>query len=171
MIRTHKRALTVFLFFVLVGVAVSLGVAILKGPTGHTRESKGERSAVALTAPRRDLSADEKILLKTPPQSASETEKAAHFAVVNRLARTTEFLDLSTCFGNPLAFRVQEGAIFTIKNNDTVEHTLQISQKYLYTVAAKGERKLTANFGFGPGVYGYGCDNSPDARGILFVTK
>lgn len=171
MTHAHGRALAIFLLFVLIGVAVSLGLAIVKEPAVHKNEIKGERPVAPLTAQGKDLSADEKALLRTPQKGATEAEKAAHFAVVNRLARTAEFLDLSACFGNPLSFRVVEGATFTVKNNAAVAHTLQISPKYIYTIPAKGERKLVAKFGFGPGVYGYGCDDSPDARGILLVTK
>lgn len=173
MIDRHKQAVIVFLLFVLVGIAVSLGVVLLKGLAGS--KGVGERESFAAPAPstaqQRELSADERALLKTPPQGATETEKAAHFAIVNRLARTAEFLDLSACYGSPLSFRVVEGAEFSVKNNDTVAHTLQISPEHIYTVPAKEEKKLTAQFGKGPGVYGYGCDNSPDARGILFVVQ
>ena len=144
--------------------AVLLGFLVFKP---ETTNGPGANQSIKQSVP---LTGEEKKLLKIPPQGAPETEKAAHFALLQRLARTTDFLDLSTCFGNPLAFRVQNGAAFVLKNNDSLPHTLQISPQHIYTVPARDEREIVAQFGFGPGVYGYGCDDSPDARGILFVT-
>lgn len=161
--RKHKKFIAGFFLLLLISIASVLGFLILKMPKNSEQSPP--------TKKQRELSEDEKTLLKTPQKDASEEKKSAHFAVVQRLAKRTEFLDLSACYGDPLAFRAHEGTKFSVKNNDAVSHTLQISPEHIYTIPAKGAREITAQFGFGPGVYGYGCDDSPEARGILFIVK
>jgi plastocyanin len=101
--------------------------------------------------------------------SINEREKKAHFELVAPLSIEADVLDISACLGDPLVLRVEGGTTFTVRNKDSKEHTIQISEKLQFTVSPGKTKEIKADFGFGRGVYGYGCDNSPSAAGIFFV--
>ncbi len=154
----------------LCGLAAVLAIKIYQGHSlSKQPDSASTQTHVQERIYPRELTPAEQEVLKTPQRNATEAERKAHFEKVIPLAKEAEFLDISTCLGDPVVMRIKQGGKFTVRNNDTREHIIQMNEKLQFAVPAEGSKEITADFGFGPGTYGYGCDNSAGAAGIFFV--
>lgn len=163
----RQTVLAVFLG-ALIGIGVVYGIERAK----RSRFSEPPRlssEGVTRSFPR-NLTPQERAALVTPARDASDEEKRRHFDLVVPLATRAEFLDITDCLGNPIVFEATQDRGFSVKNSDDENHTLQLSEERFYTVPAGGTKDIVADFGFGPGVYGYGCDNSTGAAGVILVT-
>ncbi len=174
-----KRATdTIFTLFTgfLVITAIVLGWQIWQ----TTRTSKTPLTTVTTPAPSASpivtasssptSADDEKQLLNTPSQTSSQADKNTYAQLVSKYVKAVDNFDIKNCSPQPLAAQVKDGMIFTAKNSDSSPHTLLLDSAHRYQIPAKGQLKITANFGHGPGIYGYGCDQSTGAVGIFLVT-
>jgi hypothetical protein len=118
---------------------------------------------------REDLSPNEQLALQTPGPSASEEERANHFRLVQSIAKPAEFLDISDCKADPVVLKVKDQSKFTVRNTDNADRKFVLSQSKFIIIPALSDTELTADFGLGPGIYGFGCDNSFSPIGLLFV--
>ena len=76
----------------------------------------------------------------------------------------------------PLVFQVRPKASFIIKNGDSIEHKMYHAywkeDPIIIPANSMGEVKITdTRYGDLSGIYGYGCDRSGEADGVLFITK
>ena len=116
------------------------------------------------------ISSEEERVLQTPGPDATEEERRTHFELALRLATRTDFLDISACkVVEPVVFKVVERETFTVRNDDDIEHVMIIDEEHIYPVPAKGTLELVADFGNNTGLYGYGCDDVPQAVGLILV--
>lgn len=124
--------------------------------------------------PMSPLTLEEYQVLKEWPKDGTEEQERQHTNLVKSIAQEAEYLDITNCSPNPLVFQVRYGESFIIKNSDTIEHRLRHSywKEDPIVVPANNERKVvTADLIVeGSGIYGYGCDSSGEAQGILFIT-
>ena len=155
----------------LAGLAIVLGLKVYHKSTDSVvvESRSGNQSADVAVAEGDERTLAEKEALQTPPKGASEAAKKAHFEKVIPLAVESDTLDVGKCIGKPVVLKVKAGAAFTVRNNDERDHTIQMSDKLQFIIPAHGTKMITPEFDYGPGVYGYGCDNSQSAAGIFFV--
>lgn len=110
-------------------------------------------------------------VLSAPGPNATEAERQAHGQLVASSAVETKSIDLTSCQAKPLVSRFREGAEITLINNDPVPHVMVFNPSLTFPVPAKSSSKIKANFGYGPGIYGFGCDQSPMAVGMILLTE
>jgi hypothetical protein len=110
----------------------------------------------------------EKEVLNIDP-SASEQLKQRHFMLAVSLATADEYLDIGNCTASPLVLKVKDRASFKARNKDTILHRIAIDSQHVFSIPAKSTQTLTADFGKGPGLYGYGCDAGTKTAGLILV--
>lgn len=161
-----------YLMLLLAGLALFLGIAIYK--TVASKAPRGIKLATpASTAPSGAANAvpgaAEKQQLLKIRQDSSQEEKQRHFDLVQKFAQDVAYLDITGCAPRPFIIRLKDGKEFGVKNADGAEREMGIDPQHIYTIPARSEKKIKADFGHGPGVYGYGCDKSQDAVGMLLI--
>jgi len=109
-------------------------------------------------------------VLNPPSPDASPDEHARFFEEVQRLAREADFVDISDCTPNPQVLQVKYGSTITFRNQDTAEHTITHNPQYQFVIPPGGTKEVAADFGRGPGLYGYGCESSSGAIGMILIT-
>ncbi len=103
---------------------------------------------------------------------STEEEKAKHYQYAISIAKESEFLDLSTCKPQPLVWKVTNESEVTLKNDSDAQVTMGIDPEHIYVVEANSTETITADFGKGQGLYGYGfsCNGAePGSSGWVFV--
>ena len=170
-----SKILTI-LIVVLALAAVGLGYAIVKQQRGDKSNFLFERrfSQDRSVESSLDMSVEEreKLVLEAPGQDASQEEKERHFQIAQSIAEVAQYLDITNCKkGNPVVFQVKEGQEFTVKNDDSVSHTVSLGEKQNFPVPEKSTKTILPEFDKGPGVYGYGCDGSAKEVGMILVVQ
>lgn len=117
------------------------------------------------------LSVDETAVLNTPGEQAMPEERKAHFDLALRLARESSYLDIGQCRGSPVVLRISLGGVFAVRNSDSVDHEIVFNAEKRFSIPAGGTLNVTADFGKGAGLYGYGCDTAPKAAGMVLVSS
>lgn len=169
----------IVIVIVLLAVAVSLGYVIYANrstqlgrpqqpegptsrPTGIPQTSTGSNQTPPWLA---NVTAVEKSLFDIPGPNASEEEKKRHSdLVIKNTSTASELSILRACQPSPLSLSVDSTLSFTVRNRDTVAHTLKIDANKEYALAPGAtstvtlEKKAT--------ILGYGCD-SYDQVGFL----
>ena len=105
----------------------------------------------------------------SPPLEGSYEEREEHLELAIKLARETASLDIKDCFGDPVVFKAKLGQEFTIKNLDSEDHIIAFNREHIFHIPALSEASIIAEFGFGSGVYGFSCDESLNATGMVLV--
>ena len=116
-----------------------------------------------------DTGANVMDVLKTPGPNASTAERQKHFELALSAAQAATTLQITSCKSNPTVLRTKNGSTFKVKNNDAVEHVLLFDKDHIYKLGANSTTSIKADFGRGAGLYGYGCDKSSEAAGLIFV--
>lgn len=109
-------------------------------------------------------------VLNFPGPNATAEERKKHSDLVNKLGDEAgfSFLNISGCKPVPVVYRVKLGSTFKVKNTDSVDHTIYTAKKV--TIKANSEQTLNSKeIGDNLGDYGYGCDNSSGAAGIIQI--
>lgn len=109
-------------------------------------------------------------LLKPPDQNASEETKKKFFDKILANAKEAKYLDISGCKAKPEVFKTPNQATFTVKNNDDKPHLMVLNKDIKFEIKANSNQEIKADFGRGPGAYGYGCDSSTQAVGFFLLT-
>lgn len=112
-----------------------------------------------------------KRILNPPGSNASEEEETRYYDLVAETAETAATLDLSGCRPKPTAMEVTWNQTFKVRNQDALPHILVINADYEYLIPARSQKEIVADFGKGPGVYGFGCDESEEAVGVILLTE
>lgn len=160
--KTNKERVYPTLIIVLAGTAIILGYSIYG-------ELFKQKVAVQKSEKQSIVISEEREVLKFPSQDAPAEEKQRHYELVVKLAKEADFLDISKCIASPLVFKTKNGKNFLVKNNDFSDHEIQINEEHRYTISANSSRTILADFGYGQGLYGYGCDNSGAPVGLFLV--
>lgn len=169
-----------YIFIVLlVVIAAGLGYFIYKKSlTEPASVEVGEDQVTASRPPQslQDLegvaSEEEVAVLNAPGPDATEEERRSHFLLVQKAAKASPYLDITKCsIAQPVVFEVKDGATFTVKNEDTIEHGIVIDAEHTYRIPAGETKDIVADFGKGPGVYGFGCDSVPHAVGFFLISE
>lgn len=166
---------------ILVGCAVLLAVLILvqkfgmpsflqKSPSPQT-PAPANAIAPRSTVDRSKMSESEQIL--TPPApNASPEEGKAYFNFVQGRAQAADALTVGEkCITSPLVMKLQLKKSFVIKNTDTADHVISFNKEHIYTIPAGKAKNVVADFGHDAGIYGYGCDSTPGAAGMVLVAQ
>lgn len=104
-----------------------------------------------------NLSAEEKAMFDTPAADAPEDVKQKYTDLVRTHTQAGSELNiLKGCKPSPLSYSVDKTLVVTVKNRDTVSHTLQVGEKGQYTVSAGEAATFSAEIR--SAVLSYGCD-------------
>ncbi|MDZ4285296.1 MAG: hypothetical protein U1A23_00005, partial [Candidatus Sungbacteria bacterium] len=106
------------------------------------------------------LSADEQAVLKS----------ASDLKLVERLAKESSVLKITQCRPTPIVLKVKVGNAIMIKNDDSVEYIMSFGEKII-TLKANETTEIPSSFTKGGGVFGYGCNGSQGAVGIVFAVQ
>lgn len=106
-------------------------------------------------------------LFTTPDASATLEEQQRYYQEVERLAEESVQITISAeCRVDPAILKVKEGDLFSFRNNDAQEHSIDFVDG-THVIPRGGEREVVADFADGSGVYRYGCDGSN--AGLILV--
>lgn len=117
---------------------------------------------------------EERAVLNYPGADVSEAEWTNFLVLVAKLAVETNTITIGAdCSVSPVVTKTPlvAGKKFTLRNTDSVPHTISFNNPPNYTVPAGGTAQLPVDFGGIPGIYGYGCDNSPTPVGLIQVLQ
>jgi|GEM_PF-3562807 len=156
----------------LVVCAAILAVLILLQKYGklHLPKLSTSSNATSTTSVDRRAMTTQQSILTPPVQGTPQSEQEAYFNLIQNNAKSTESLSLSkNCTPTPLVSKLKLNKVFTIKNTDSVDHTIIFNTEHMFTIAAGGSKQINANFGHNDGIYGYGCDSSSGAVGMVLV--
>lgn len=174
--RKHIKSKTNWLVIILIIIAIALGCLIYQKKKSQPPISMKEGNVVSNNQQANsyplpeDLTDEERALFPPPANDSSEAEQREFHNKVSIAAKDTGSLDITRCERPvPLVLKLTEDQKFTLVNNHTDERELVIDPEHIYKVPAGGETALEADFGKGPGIYGYGCGQSGRAVGILFI--
>lgn len=102
--------------------------------------------------------------------SSSDEEKFCHYQYAISQAKNVTTVDISGCDPDPVVLGTKEAAIFKVVNNDPEKRRIVFDPEHSYQIQAKSSMNIKADFGNGPGLYGYGCDlGKGGATGMIFV--
>jgi hypothetical protein len=156
----------------LVVVAVILGLTLIKNDEKKNLADKLTPPVSNSTAtPNLNLTEEEMAVLKTPTPDSSEEERQKHFELAASLAVSTGELDLTGCDADPLVLKTGSDKKIKVVNNGNNPVEMVFDPVKRFTIPAAGFAVLSDIFDRGPGLYGYGCDASPSATGLFFVTE
>lgn len=174
----HDIKFTKPVVLLLLVAVFSLGLVL------YSRYYKSESNGITTVAPAppssppaipqlivKQLTSEERAVLKFPEPNASREEVNSHNQLVNKLVQETEVFDINSCSPEPLVFRARLNKSFMIRNKDSRNHTIQRGSSVLATIpAGKTITVKTRNlFTKGAGNYGYTCDNTSAIVGIFHV--
>lgn len=166
--------------------AVILGLIILgQHSKPASFNAKDQKSAVVKNAPENPpqgqpstppdvaVGSSSEALLEIFSQNSLQDQKNELYKKIAAAATHASALTIKEgCAPDPFVFYVaRESDMFTIKNDDSVTHTLSFSIDNTHTIEAHQEMKVKASFRpeKTSGAYGYGCDQSPKPVGIVFI--
>ncbi len=140
----------------------------------NNRPTTTSKPTVAISNNLRDryletLSPDEKKLFFIDKKNSQA--KKDNFDLIKKVAVPTNKIQITSCYSSPLAIKIPFQDELAWQNNDNVPHTIQISEHHSYQIPAKGVIVTPADFGYGIALYGYNCDGSHEAGGIIFVNE
>ncbi len=116
---------------------------------------------------------EERWLIEQFPQHETENkDRMTHTALVVALAQHTDAIIISAqCAIWPAVHHVYSGTQVSFKNVDNVAHTIAINEDYTFAIPAHSTHNvLPPQNPVGDGIFGYGCDESGRASGILYVS-
>lgn len=158
-----KKFTSIFIY-ILLGIALVLGYFIYQQLSPETPITDRQ-------APSPGVTPSEQGVLAFAGEDASAEERELHAELVRREAKDVNILDISNCTPDPVALRVEYGESITIKNSDTVAHTL--SHRETSIIPAGGTKDVVvsdfAEIEEGiEGFAGYSCDGS--LVGVFHIT-
>lgn len=135
---------------------------------GNTQTQNGTADISSLPP----LTADERGALNFPKSDAPIAEIMAHIAFVKRAAIATDTIVIGpSCKASPVVVKTQKGANLVFKNNDSLPHTVSFDRTHSFPVSAQGSVTIPVDFGEVGGFYGYGCESSISAIGMVLITE
>ncbi len=140
------------IIIVLCLVALIIGFLIYKQkyPTKLTETSSSE-----VTDKTGQKLSDEQYLFSIRNNSTEE-EKQRHYQFAVNIAQSSPVLKLAECKSTPLVWRVANNSQIKIQNDNNIDVVLTFNSTHSYAVSANSSKLIKAEFGNGPGLYGYG---------------
>lgn len=118
------------------------------------------------------LSDREREALTPPGPGASEEEFQQHFSLVQEVAVNESILLVGEdCVVYPAIMRTKIGTDLTFLNQDSMQHVITFNEEHSYILPPGEPVALSADFGQGAGLYGYGCDEGTAAAGMMLVAE
>jgi len=156
---------------VLGGIAIVLGYLVFQQQEVFSLDSTKEVSSQLEKEEYPSYTSLDEIL-NFPGDDVPLDVKQLHFELAQSIAEEAKVLEMGTdCVMNPVVLQVQQGEILRVDNTDTIQHELVVSPEYIYLVPAGQSKQLTVDFGKGPGLYGYSCDQHTVPTGIFLITE
>lgn len=118
------------------------------------------------------LSADERAVLQYPSPDVTPEAWNAYLTLVAKVAVETNVLTIGqNCSVSPVVLRTRSKEV-TLKNTDSVAHTIAFTSPFFSgTIPPNGSLKMPVDFKGQLGLYGYGCDGSAQAVGLMDVVE
>lgn len=154
------------ILLVLLVVALVLGYFLyekMKGPAVVPGIGKGI-----------EATSGERAVLNYPAAGVSEEEWKNYLIAIAKVAVETDTITIGAgCSVKPVVLKTAlvMGKTVKVKNTDSVPHTLSFNNPPNFLVAANSTTEMPVDFKGVPGIYGYGCDNSPQAVGLIQVLQ
>ena len=161
MIRMTRWRLILFLFLFLSGLYLSDSLS--KNHSESDGNGTGRSEPIGISQENLDS------IVNPPGPNATDEEKDRFFQLVAKVATPANFLEVSSCLPSPIAFLTEYKQPMSFMNNDSVEHSIIINKDHVYTVLPNSSKTVIAEFGFGPGFYGYACDDPNKTAGMIFI--
>jgi hypothetical protein len=152
---------------ILVAIGLGVGIYLKKHPKAPALNANAGQNQPANNSGA--ASGTDSNILHVPPPGASQDAIQKHFQLAASQAQKTPFVDITGCKASPVVFETKQMASFGVKNNDATDHVLGFDLKHTFTIPAKGQKAIVANFDHGPGLYGYGCDSQPGVVGFFLI--
>lgn len=112
----------------------------------------------------------EKLMLKSAHRNPSPAEFSALYQYVLKIAYPTPYIEIGKCSPYPLAVRVVVNTNLTFVNSDSIPHSIVFTPKRQIILQPKEKKTVLVDFyRYSPVPYGYTCDDSIEAVGILFA--
>jgi hypothetical protein len=173
----HRRSRNplIWTLAALVIIALGLGYAVYAKKSGNRAPNSYPSENAPVAAGQKPVSGGANVpankLLTPPGPNSSEAEQKAFAELVASAAVRTDKINLSSCKAMPTVASFNLDSMITLVNDDPTEHTMVLDPKNTFTVPGKSKKTIKADFGHGPGLYGYGCDMSSGAVGMMLVTQ
>lgn len=111
----------------------------------------------------------------TAPDVTDTVAVQEYEETIAEVAVKTSTLEVGTrCEMTPLVIEISEGVPLTIKNNDSVSHTITFEDQSFFSVSGGRSREINIMeiFGKGEGTYRYRCNDvsSDENVGVMYVT-
>ncbi len=113
---------------------------------------------------------DEQAVLHPPGENGSDADRQKFSDLIHKLAKDAVALVITNCQPQPLVMHLVQDTTLEIKNADDLDHYIVLDPQHKYTIPAKKSSQVKVTFSQGPGIYGYACDQSPQAVGFFSVT-
>lgn len=178
-----KVLYVVIVLLIVVAIGLGIGIYIKSGSkipfsmdSDKNAINENDKSVPA-TFPKRALPAglteEERAVFSNELSSnPTDEEKNKFLALIEKAAVRTNYLNISQCAKPfPLVLQIEESEDLTVLNDDMKDHDITFSQNQSHTIGSGKRKVLKANFGMGPGIYGYSCDGSVLPSGYLFITS
>lgn len=117
---------------------------------------------------------DERAVLRYPARDVTPGEWNNYLVLVAKLAMETDTVTVGpNCKITPVVVKTPlvSGKKLHFKNSDTVAHEIAFTNPPSYAIAANSTVDIPIDFKGVPGIYGYGCDMSPNAVGLVQVLQ
>ena len=105
-------------------------------------------------------------VLDFPNVNTTEEDRSAHYDLAVSQSVAADELNITNCEPSPLVLEVVDGSEFGIKNDGNQDITIRFDIDVFFTIPAGDTLTAEANFGFGEGLYGYGCEGVPNEGGV-----
>ena len=112
---------------------------------------------------------EDEIRVINPPVNGTYEERKLHIELTQKLAQETQKLTIKECFGDPTVVSVAERQNLEIKNTDSAARAIAFNKDHVFMIPPNQTVSVKAEFGFGPGVYGYSCDAIEGAAGMVLI--
>ncbi|MCH7524524.1 MAG: hypothetical protein IIC74_05830 [Bacteroidetes bacterium] len=161
-----EKKFTIIHIYILFGITLVFGYLIYQQLSAKAPAADQHATSSGST------SAEQGVLIFAG-EDASGEERRLHAELVRKEAKDVNILDISNCAPNPIALAVGYGESITIKNSDTVSHTLSHRiDREASVIPAGGTKDIVVSDFVGieegkEGFAGYLCDGSP--AGIFHI--
>jgi hypothetical protein len=107
--------------------------------------------------------------LHTPGPNATKEEQDAFTKYVTDNAQAVSQFEIASCKPVPAILKVKDKGSITVKNSDSVDHTIIFNTDHQYTIPKNGQTVINIDFANGESIFGFGCETANGAVGALLI--
>ena len=104
------------------------------------------------------------------PETASDSQKNDYRNMIAYYSQPGDLFVSQDCTTTPVIVRVKLGENLTVRNEDSVAHTLKFNNNKTVTVQPSSTTIMKVDFQEGYGGYGYNCDDKAELAGYVFTS-